>query len=1455
MKIFNLTYCFLLYVCFAFGQNTTITGNVYDGTTSAPLSNFTITCKIGTSFFPATATTNVSGAYSLSVPTTSDFHVVIAAQNGKCYREKWTWGRKIIDFHLTACNLDRSRDSIALRSLYDNLNGASWTNPWNTAQPITTWGLVYNAQGGGPIEFVGLDNQNLNGTFPRATTGFGNLRDLFGFQFTGNTNLRGTLPNLTSMKQLDWVKIQDSGMSGDPLSSIAGLKNIEFLRLTFNTSMSVTFPSTISADWRNIYNLQLEGVNLSGTIPTALFALPNLQTVGLGQNKLTGTVPSLASGIGSPIKYLILNDNDLDSLPNLSVSTNLTALGVKGNKLTFDDIIPNISKFNAATVYEGSANSFVYAPQDSFFVDTTYRKVIGDPLSIDLKIDDTLTSNVYTWNKNGVFFRTTITNKLFFASLAATDAGVYTCTVTNINAPLLTLISRRITIQINPATNTCRSRDSLALVNLFNTTGGASWTARNRNGKVSPWNIAQPMTTWYGVALNTEGCLDTLNLENNNLTGSLPSAIGDWKNLKVLNLRINNLTSIPNSIGRLDSVTSLLLATNTIAGAIPDSIGDMKQLLDLELQENLFTGSLPTTFGNLNAVQFQLLVSDNELGGVTGTDMATIFPSASLPPNLSVFLARSVKIKGNIPPYFAKTTLRFLALDDNALTGALPESFKALTFGTGTFEGFSLSGNRIDSLPKFGSQFNVNSEIWIEKNKLTFDDIVRWIKPTNVVNCQNQDSIFQQTTLQGTLGSPLSIDLKIDGDLTSNRYQWFKNGVLYGSVLNVNKLIINSLQTSDSGVWTCQVTNPAVPLLTLYSRKITIQVSTQSCRTRDSLVLVSLYNSTRGTDWTVRDTLGQKSPWVLQTPLTTWFGIKVNTVGCVIGIDLDGVLDYEQLGPIPGNNLVGTIPLLDSLTNLTGLFLNANQLSGSIPNFNLPNLQYLSLGENLLSGNIPNFNLPVLQYLALTVNNLSGRIPDFDKLPLLKALYLIKDNLSGAIPNFINLPKLEIFSCYGNQLSGAIPNFNFLNLQGLILSGNQLSGNIPNFNLPNLNTLFLSNNQLSGCIPTGIKTNCPVIGESRGDVSNNPSLNTQNWANYWNNGEGACTTCATSAISQILNPSICPNQTYRSPSGKTFTTAGTKLDTLKNQSGCDSLLFTINLKIQTPQYQQATTQSVCKGDVYRGKILTRDTLFIDTLRSVALCDSVITTTPLKVNNAPVNNLNLSLCMGGSVTVNGIVYNAAKRTGQQILTAASATGCDSIINISTTFVSNLSAIDDDFTIRDSINTLTFNVLVNDVYSGSVKTTPLSKPPTGQLDTLGIGRFRYSFPPQTNGTTGFNYRLCSVGCPNVCDTATVKITINRPRLSGDVSLGITPNCGCLNDHLIFSELELNPDKFPNNELVIISRWGDVVYKAKPYKNDWTGANDKGEVLPAGTYYYIMRLDLANSKIKTGDVTIYR
>ena len=57
----------------------------------------------------------------------------------------------------------------------------------------------------------------------------------------------------------------------------------------------------------------------------------------------------------------------------------------------------------------------------------------------------------------------------------------------------------------------------------------------------------------------------------------------------------------------------------------------------------------------------------------------------------------------------------------------------------------------------------------------------------------------------------------------------------------------------------------------------------------------------------------------------------------------------------------------------------------------------------------------------------------------------------------------------------------------------------------------------------------------------------------------------------------------------------------------------------------------------------------------------------------------------------------------------------------------------------------------------------------------------------------------------------------------------------------------NNYPNNNVQVFNRWGDEVFKAKPYNNDWRG-NNEGEksllgqgTLPVGTYYFI--LDLGN------------
>ena len=85
-----------------------------------------------------------------------------------------------------------------------------------------------------------------------------------------------------------------------------------------------------------------------------------------------------------------------------------------------------------------------------------------------------------------------------------------------------------------------------------------------------------------------------------------------------------------------------------------------------------------------------------------------------------------------------------------------------------------------------------------------------------------------------------------------------------------------------------------------------------------------------------------------------------------------------------------------------------------------------------------------------------------------------------------------------------------------------------------------------------------------------------------------------------------------------------------------------------------------------------------------------------------------------------------------------------------------------------------------------------------------------------------------CPPVPDTLT--ITVNDliiPTL-------ITPNLDGKNDYFVLRGLVT----LGRTELLIFDRRGMLVYKNSNYDNEWNGVDQKGNPLPADTYFYSIR-----------------
>ncbi|HMR43946.1 MAG TPA: gliding motility-associated C-terminal domain-containing protein, partial [Saprospiraceae bacterium] len=80
------------------------------------------------------------------------------------------------------------------------------------------------------------------------------------------------------------------------------------------------------------------------------------------------------------------------------------------------------------------------------------------------------------------------------------------------------------------------------------------------------------------------------------------------------------------------------------------------------------------------------------------------------------------------------------------------------------------------------------------------------------------------------------------------------------------------------------------------------------------------------------------------------------------------------------------------------------------------------------------------------------------------------------------------------------------------------------------------------------------------------------------------------------------------------------------------------------------------------------------------------------------------------------------------------------------------------------------------------------------------------------------------------------------------GFSPNNDDINDTFRIDGL----DRFPNNHLQVFSRWGNKVFEAINYKNDW-GGKWNGADLADGTYFYLF--DDGNGKVYSGYVQIQR
>nr|XP_029118132.1 receptor-like protein EIX2 [Elaeis guineensis] len=537
--------------------------------------------------------------------------------------------------------------------------------------------------------------------------------------------------------------------------------------------------------------------------------------------------------------------------------------------------------------------------------------------------------------------------------------------------------------------------------------------------------------------------LETLELEDTQLSGYLPDWLGDFRKLKYLDLSGNSISGpIPESLGRLSALQELYLFDNKLNETFPKSLGRLAELIELSLEGNFLKGVMSEEqFANFTKLKI-LDLSQNQLILNLTSDwippfqlQGLVISSCKLGPRFPAWLRMlknityldisSTGISDTIPDWFWRSfsQIWYLDISSNGITGRVPDLTDFINL-----HNFNLSSNHFEGpLPNFNSLI------------LSLLDL--------------SNNSFSR-----------AVHLDIGKSMPNLKYL---------------SLSINNL-SGEISLSLCHLRYGALDL-----SKNLLSGELPDCWNHSSLIIVM--------DFSNNSLSGSIPPSICSLPFLESLHLSNNNLSGELPSSLKSCARLNTLD-LGQNGFIGTIPtwIGESLLSLKILCLRSNKLVGNIPHnlSRLKALQILDLASNNLSGTIPssfgNFtamkvsgemNGTILKNNTYYNENMQVTIKGIYieyaiLLPLVIVMDLSNNNLSGMIPEELtSLFGLVILNLSENHLTGDITEkISILQqLESLDLSRNNFFGGIPSsiIGLTFLTYLNLSYNNLSGRVPTG----------------------------------------------------------------------------------------------------------------------------------------------------------------------------------------------------------------------------------------------------------------------------------------------------------------------------------------------------------------------------------------------------
>eukprot|EP00854_Cymbomonas_tetramitiformis_P007563 gene7563-9009_t len=537
--------------------------------------------------------------------------------------------------------------------------------------------------------------------------------------------------------------------------------------------------------------------------------------------------------------------------------------------------------------------------------------------------------------------------------------------------------------------------------------------------KVSP-GLTGTIPTELGLLAD----LTALDLSLNGLSGGLPSELGRLAALSALHLSGNVLRGpVPTMLGALHELRLLDLAHNCLTGNIPSHLGRLAWLERLVLHSTLLTGPVPSELGRLNATLEELLLANNSLTGENPDGRANLsrvleeLMHADVLGASQLLAARSDSFHRAVPTELGQLTeLRRLELFVNSLSGTFPSEMLQL----GSLEELALLGNPALEWP-------LTSEVGrlTRLRSLALSHVaIGTALPSDLGRLRELTRFFLSSAkLTGTLPTELGL-------LTSLGALWLGNNTLSGRIptelgnlthLQQMWLQTNRLEGSIPSEWG-QLTRLAS--VGLHDNSLGGTIPVEMCNLARVQVVALQSNQFSGTI----PELGYCFPKLAQLDLGgNQFSGSIPSSVCAVealhrlsfsnNAELTGTIP-ECLGRlsttdasgdssifIEGTKLSGSIPRALCNLTLTQLYLNGNDLTGTVPPclFQQGHLRNLSLAYNRLKGTLPGATSSNLTTLNLRNNHFSGTIPEAlaRLVPILTNLHLDHNHFSCHLPREI----------------------------------------------------------------------------------------------------------------------------------------------------------------------------------------------------------------------------------------------------------------------------------------------------------------------------------------------------------------------------------------------------------------------------------------------------------------------